>query len=141
MESSRSLCSAIFGIAARRSHSAAPDHGALPLHPTLRLNLWGRSQHLHNSVQSGISLGTERMWFDGSASALRSGRRSYPYRPGYALVGRVALAGSEFSGTSIGSRVFAMKPHGSHAVLTASDLWLPLPDRLDDDDALSLIHI
>jgi 2-desacetyl-2-hydroxyethyl bacteriochlorophyllide A dehydrogenase len=78
------------------------------------------------------------MWLDGSAGALRSGRRSYPYRPGYALVGRVVAAGAEFTGAPVGGRVFAMKPHGSHIVLGADDRWLPLPDSLGDDDALAI---
>lgn len=78
------------------------------------------------------------MWLDGSAAALRSGRRSYPYRPGYALVGRVAAAGPEFTGAPVGARIFAMKPHGSHAVLGANDRWLPLPDSVGDDDALAI---
>jgi len=96
------------------------------------------AEALVETVQSGISLGTERMWLDGSAGALRSGRRSYPYRPGYALVGRVVAAGRDFAGAPVGARLFAMKPHGSHAVLEASDRWLALPDSLGDDDALAI---
>jgi 2-desacetyl-2-hydroxyethyl bacteriochlorophyllide A dehydrogenase len=87
---------------------------------------------------SGISAGTERMWLDGTASAPRSGRRSYPYWPGYELVGRIADAGAGFDGAPVGARVFAMKPHGSHAVLTREDLWLTLPDHLADEDAVGI---
>ncbi|HEX3936050.1 MAG TPA: zinc-binding dehydrogenase, partial [Xanthobacteraceae bacterium] len=93
---------------------------------------------LIETVLSGISAGTERMWFDGSAGALRSGRRAYPYRPGYALVGRVAAAGAEFAEAPVGARVFAMKPHGSHTVLRRHDPWVALPEALDDDDALAI---
>jgi 3-hydroxyethyl bacteriochlorophyllide a dehydrogenase len=93
---------------------------------------------LIETSQSGISAGTERMWFEGSASALRSGRRAYPYRPGYELVGRVAAAGAEFAAAPVGARVFAMKPHGSHAVLQRHDPWVVLPDPLGDDDALAI---
>ena len=44
---------------------------------------------------SGISAGTEGMWFDGSASALKSGRKSYPYFPGYEFVGEVVSVGAD----------------------------------------------
>lgn len=37
-------------------------------------------------VFSAISLGTERTWFSGSAPALLSGRKSYPYYPGYSNI-------------------------------------------------------
>ncbi len=78
------------------------------------------------------------MWLNGSAGALRSGRRSYPYRPGYALVGRVAAVGPGFSGLPVGGRVFAMKPHGSHAVLGRQEPWVALPDRVADEDAAAI---
>jgi 3-hydroxyethyl bacteriochlorophyllide a dehydrogenase len=87
---------------------------------------------------SGISAGTERMWFDGSAGALRSGRGAYPYRPGYELVGRIAAVGAEFAGAAVGARIFAMKPHGSHAMLNARDAWVALPEALGDEDAVAI---
>ncbi|MGH6980015.1 MAG: zinc-binding dehydrogenase [Stellaceae bacterium] len=97
----------------------------------------GPGEAVLEAVCSAVSVGTERMWLDGSATALRSGRRSYPYRPGYALVGRIAETGAGF-GVSRGARVFAMKPHGSHALLRHDDLWLPLSDDTGDDDALAI---
>ena len=96
----------------------------------------GAGEGLVVTSLSGISVGTERMWLDGSAGALRSGRRGYPYRPGYELVGRIAGAG--FAGIPVGGRVFAMKPHGSHAVLGRDDSWLPLPDHVADEDAIAI---
>lgn len=105
------------------SHAALPDPGP--------------DEVLIETVQSAISLGTERMWLDGSASALRSGRRLYPYRPGYALVGRIAAAGAAFPGAT-GARLFAMKPHGSHALLRRDEAWVPLPDQVSDDDAAAI---
>ena len=87
---------------------------------------------------TSLSPGTERMWLNGSAGALRSGRRGYPYRPGYALVGRVAAAGPGFADVPVGGRIFAMKPHGSHAVLRRHEPWVALPDRLADDDAAAI---
>jgi 2-desacetyl-2-hydroxyethyl bacteriochlorophyllide A dehydrogenase len=109
---------------------AVMGHAALP-EP-------GPAEAVIETVQSAISLGTERMWLDGSASALRSGRRGYPYRPGYALVGRVAAAGQEFAGAPVGARLFAMKPHGSHALLRRDEAWVALPDQVSDDDAAAI---
>ncbi|MGH7074856.1 MAG: hypothetical protein ACREFD_11730, partial [Stellaceae bacterium] len=90
------------------------------------------------TILTGISAGTEGMWLDGSAGALASGRRGYPYRPGYALVGRVVAADPGWLGAAPGARIFAMKPHGSHATMTADDLWLPLPDHVADEDAVAI---
>lgn len=111
-------------------HRAVMSHAARP-EP-------GPAEAVIETVQSAISLGTERMWFDGSASALRSGRRVYPYRPGYALVGRVASAGADFADVPAGARLFAMKPHGSHALLRRDDPWVALPDDVGDDDAAAI---
>jgi len=98
----------------------------------------GPDQALVQTVISGISAGTERLWFEGTTTALRSGRRNYPYRPGYALVGHVVAASASFYDAAPGDRVFAMKPHGSHAVLGGDDLWCRLPFGLSDDDALGI---
>jgi 2-desacetyl-2-hydroxyethyl bacteriochlorophyllide A dehydrogenase len=105
-------------------HAALPDPGP--------------DEAVIETMQSAIGLGTERMWLDGSASALRSGRRGYPYRPGYALVGRVAAAGADFAGVRVGARLFAMKPHGSHALLRRDEAWVALPDAVGDDDAAAI---
>jgi len=98
----------------------------------------GPGEALVETTSSGVSMGTERMWLEGSATALRSGRKSYPYRPGYALTGRIVAAGADFAAAPPGARIFAMKPHGSHAVVGADDLWLPLGDDTGDDDALAI---
>jgi 3-hydroxyethyl bacteriochlorophyllide a dehydrogenase len=98
----------------------------------------GATEAVVETGLSGISAGTERMWLDGSAAALRSGRRAYPYRPGYELVGRVIAAGADFPEAPVGTRIFAMKPHGSHTVLGRDEAWLPLPDTLGDEDAVAI---
>ena len=98
----------------------------------------GPDQALVETTLTGISTGTERMWFEGSAGALRSGRRSYPYAPGYALVGHVVAAGPDFAGAAIGTRVFAMKPHASHAIIAPDDLWCRMAPELSDEDALGI---
>lgn len=85
---------------------------------------------------SGVSQGTERMWLDGSASALRSERKSYPYTPGYALVGRVI---EDTTGRwPIGTRVFATKPHKSHHILFESkgDTFFAVKEDTPTEDLL-----
>ncbi|MFK7836108.1 MAG: hypothetical protein AB8B60_07800, partial [Sulfitobacter sp.] len=95
----------------------------------------GENQALLKTRLSGISAGTERMWFDGSAPALKSGRKSYPYTPGYELVAEVA-ADAPGLGLTAGERVFAMKPHGTHAVIGANDVWFRLGDHITDEQAV-----
>lgn len=97
----------------------------------------GPGQLLLATRLSGISAGTEGMWFSGTATALRSGRKSYPYRPGYELVGEVVSVGEGVTGVAPGERVFAMKPHGSHALVGPADVWFKLPEGLADEDALA----
>ncbi|MCB1493306.1 MAG: zinc-binding alcohol dehydrogenase [Rhodobiaceae bacterium] len=97
---------------------------------------------------SGISAGTEGMWFDGSASALKSGRKSYPYFPGYEFVGEVVSVGADvtadpgrfprLSKLGPGDRVFAFKPHAGANEITEADMWVRLDASVDDADALAL---
>ena len=75
------------------------------------------SDILVEAIYTGISSGTERMWFEGTNPALKSGRRGYPYYPGYEFVGRVIEAGSTPARAKVGDTVVAMVPHASHAVL------------------------
>lgn len=99
------------------------------------------------AVMSGISAGTEGMWFDGSAAALKSGRKSYPYLPGYEFIGKVAQIGSaiknnpedfqKFSKLKVGDRVFAFKPHGSTADIYENELWVALEDHVSNENALA----
>lgn len=99
------------------------------------------------AVVTGISAGTEGMWFEGSAAALRSGRKSYPYTPGYEFVGRVSDIGSNiiknpqdfprFSKLRVGDRIFAFKPHGSFADMNEGELWVLLPDHVSNENALA----
>jgi threonine dehydrogenase-like Zn-dependent dehydrogenase len=77
------------------------------------------------------------MWYAGTAHALKSGRRGYPYYPGYALVGFIEGLASDWSEAAPG-RVFAMKPHGSQAVLVPNDIWCHIPAHISDEDALGL---
>ena len=98
----------------------------------------GPEEVLLETLISGLSAGTEGMWFAGTATAVRTGRKTYPYRPGYELVGRVARAGEKVAGVTPGDRVFALKPHGTHALLGPRDIWMKLPPEVASEDALAL---
>lgn len=90
------------------------------------------------AILTGISAGTERMWFEGTNPALVSGRRGYPYFPGYEFVGEITEVGSAAEGARVGDRVFAMKPHASEVTLGPDDYWTRLPDALSSEDALGI---
>jgi len=98
----------------------------------------GPNQALLRTLVTGISAGTEGMWWNGTATALRTGRKSYPYFPGYELVGEVVKVGEEFQGLAPGDRVFAMKPHADHALLTPNDIWFRLPADFPLERALGI---
>lgn len=100
------------------------------------------------AIVSGVSAGTETMWYNATASALKSGRRSYPYFPGYEFVGEVVSIGSDvasnpkdfprLSTLSVGDKVFAFKPHCSFNIITESDLWAAIPASIEPEHALGL---
>lgn len=93
---------------------------------------------LLETIISGISAGTEGMWYNGSASALKSGRKNYPYFPGYELVGRVVAKGKAVTDYVLGDLVFAMKPHATHALLKPSDIYFKLSSDIILEDALAI---
>ena len=95
-------------------------------------------QFLLRARITGISAGTEGMWFAGTATAIRSGRKSYPYRPGYEFVGEVVTVGDQVGGLAPGDRVFTLKQHGTHALVGPADVWFKLPPELADEDALAM---
>ena len=91
----------------------------------------GKNQILMRASCSLISPGTEkaalkRLWDDAEFRA----------NPGYALAGEVTAAGPQVQDLPAGSRVIALAPHGSHAVLPA-DPWvvLKIPDGLSYEKA------
>ncbi len=89
------------------------------------------------ALTTAISAGTERMWYRGEAPALKSGRRSYPYFPGYSFYGEIVAAG-EGARAGVGERVFAMASHASHVLLEEDDYWLTVPDTLNPEDAVGI---
>lgn len=100
------------------------------------------------AIVSGVSAGTETMWYNATASALQSGRRSYPYFPGYEFIGEVVSVGDavksnpenfpRLSTLKPGDKVFAFKPHCSVNVITESDLWAAIPEDTPYENALGL---
>lgn len=98
----------------------------------------GNEQALIRTVVSGVSAGTEGMWWNATATALKTGRKSYPYYPGYELVGEVVEVGKNFQGLEVGDRVFAMKPHASYATVTEKDVWFKLPKHVSNESALAI---
>lgn len=86
---------------------------------------------------TGISAGTEGMWYNGSAAALKSGRKSYPYFPGYELIGEVIETGADVKDFKTGDIVFTMKPHASHAIIGPQDICFKLPHGFTLENALA----
>jgi 2-desacetyl-2-hydroxyethyl bacteriochlorophyllide A dehydrogenase len=102
------------------------------------INGVGSKEILLKTLMSGISAGTEGMWYKGTASALKSGRKSYPYFPGYELVGEVIAKGDEVTGVDLGDKIFAMKPHATHALLSENDIFYKIPPQVKLENALGI---
>ncbi len=74
-------------------------------------------------------------------------RRYYPYAPstpfvpGYESVGIVDAIGPGVTGFRLGQRVAALLVHGGYAthVVRAAREWVPVPDGLDDAEAVALV--
>ncbi|MDF3056375.1 MAG: threonine dehydrogenase [Rariglobus sp.] len=59
----------------------------------------------------------------------------YPFRPGYATVGRVLAVGEGVEGIAPGKRVATRMGHGSHVVMKAENAY-PIPDDVTAEDAI-----
>ena len=98
---------------------------------------------------SAISSGTEMLVYrgqfpeglpvDASITSL-SGGFAYPLKYGYAAVGRVIETGSQAGAEWIGRRVFAFQPHTSGFIARVEEL-IPIPDDIDDEDAVFLANM
>lgn len=106
----------------------------------------GEGQVLVQTAFSAISPGTEMLFYrgqvlvgmeiDATISAL-SGAVRYPFKYGYACVGRVVETGPGVSSAWAGRRVFAFHPHESLFTASPDDL-LPIPDGISYEDAIFL---
>lgn len=73
---------------------------------------------------------------DSSIAALDQPLR-YPFRYGYAAVGRVVACGTAVSQSWIGRRVFAFQPHQSHFVATPDEV-ISIPELISSECAVLL---
>lgn len=109
----------------------------------------GVGEVLVQTILSAISPGTESLVFQGlapenmekdaSIGSLRGSFR-YPFKYGYACVGRVKALGAGVSSEWLDRRVFAFNPHESHFIASIDNLIL-LPDSLSDEDAVFLANM
>ena len=105
----------------------------------------GDGEVLVRAERSVVSPGTEMLVYRGEAPAelaadeeldALSGTFEFPFRYGYAVVGRVAATGPGVDPSWRDRRVFGFNPHESHFVADPSNL-VPVPgDRTDAEAAL-----
>lgn len=98
---------------------------------------------------SGISPGTELLLYRGEAPTdlpadetipALDGDLEYPFRYGYAVVGRVVEVGEGVDPGWLDRRAFAFHPHASHATLPADELQ-PVPEGLSATAATLLPNV
>jgi|GEM_PF-2377230 len=97
----------------------------------------GPGQVAIDTCWSAVSKGTERMWFEGVAGALRTGRKSFPYFPGYSAIGRVRAVGPDVRSVAEGDYLYTLKGHASaHLVTLASEFVVPFGPQAPPMDFL-----
>lgn len=62
---------------------------------------------------------------------------AYPWRPGYAQVGRVTAIGEGVSAWKVGDRVFTLGAHAECMVRTGADLMIQVPEGVDALEAVA----
>ena len=94
---------------------------------------------LIRSEYTFISAGTELANLTGKEPAVFQPGSwcAYPWRPGYAQVGRVHAVGEGFTQAAVGDRVFTLGGHADFAILSDADLMVRVPDGLDPLDAVA----
>jgi 2-desacetyl-2-hydroxyethyl bacteriochlorophyllide A dehydrogenase len=104
----------------------------------------GPGQLLVQTLVSGISAGTEMLFYRGQAPAdilvdetipSLAGELGYPLKYGYAAVGRVMELGSDVSSEWKGRTVFALNPHESHFVTSAQNV-VAVPQGMTAEQAV-----
>jgi 2-desacetyl-2-hydroxyethyl bacteriochlorophyllide A dehydrogenase len=87
----------------------------------------GPGQVLAQAIVSGVSQGTELLLYRGEGSTPfdpsldRAGAPTYPRRYGYAWVGEVIDRAPDVHDIAVGTRVFALAPHGDLRAIDAAD--------------------
>ena len=91
---------------------------------------------LITSSYSLISSGTERVAFSGQFEIPShwSDWISYPFNPGYGLVGNITAVGSNVTRLSVGDRVVTRRPHASKVVVPMNSVMM-LPSSVANLDA------
>ncbi|MDP8924870.1 MAG: zinc-binding dehydrogenase [Chloroflexota bacterium] len=107
----------------------------------------GPGEILVETVISAISHGTEMLVYRGEVPPESSldlptlaGSFGYPIKYGYASVGRVVEAGGEVGGVSAGDPVFALHPHQTRFVVSASLAWR-LPPTLGPERGIFAANV
>jgi 2-desacetyl-2-hydroxyethyl bacteriochlorophyllide A dehydrogenase len=104
----------------------------------------GPDQVLVQTLVSGISAGTEMLFYRGQAPAdipvdetipSLAGKLEYPLKYGYCAVGRVIEVGRDVSPEWRGRTVFALNPHESYFVISAQNVT-PLSEGLPPEQAV-----
>ncbi len=106
----------------------------------------GRDEVLVRSLVSAVSAGTEMLFYrnqvdegiqlDAALSAL-DGSFRYPFKYGYALVGKIEERGKEVAKEWQDRLVFCFHPHESHFVCPLAEV-IPIPKGMDAEDAVFL---
>lgn len=116
----------------RSPHQASLESAVRPV-PTGR-------QALVRVERTLISPGTELALYEGTHSALGDPEvmfAKYPFRPGYAAIGRVESVGETPGSLQTGQRIFFHGRHASWGLLDPeADVWLPVPEGLLDEQVL-----
>ncbi len=103
-------------------------------------------QVLVQTLASAISAGTEMLYYRGQVQegtrldmSIRclQGSFHYPFKFGYANVGKILALGKGVSSELDGKVVFSFHPHESHYLAPVEDL-IAVPEAIDVDDALFL---
>lgn len=97
-------------------------------------------QVLIQTTTSFISAGTELAILAGTDKGVdkADGWCSYPFKPGYANVGKIMAMGKAVKDLAVGQRVFTLAPHmRDHLALCGRDLIVPVPENLTDAQAAS----
>ena len=93
-------------------------------------------QFLVRTIITGISAGTELMWYKGTNPGLASGRVKYPATPGYEHVGEVIEIGKDVDKVALGDKVLTGFGHQEYAVVSQKDLFCLIPNHLKPEEAL-----
>lgn len=99
---------------------------------------------------SAISAGTELLAFrdelpanlplDDTLPALAAATTRYPFRYGYAAVGKVIATGDGVAPGWVGRQVFSFQPHASAFSVAAADAWA-VPEGMDAERAVLLANM